>query len=143
MPGERWHKEELEALKWILDRKEERRVEAFRHGAVWEADKWSWDVVAHKMTRVAARDGWPYYRDYTGKVCYTAYRKRKALMADTGPGSSIPTAQEYEQSTASMVHPSQLLDVSDKEAPPFYYLVAIGLAYTIIICSKLQHKEIE
>ncbi|EKD20620.1 uncharacterized protein L3040_006345 [Drepanopeziza brunnea f. sp. 'multigermtubi'] len=90
MPGERWRKDELEALQWLLNRKEQLRSECRSRGEIWDPESWSWEAIANKMTRTARRDEWPELRKYTGKVCYTAYRKRQSLLA-----AIAPVHQEY------------------------------------------------
>ncbi|OWP04947.1 hypothetical protein B2J93_6993 [Marssonina coronariae] len=94
MPGDRWQKQELETLSWLIRRKEQLRYEALTHGQPWYPEKWSWEAIATKMNKVADRDGWEDLRIYTASNCYTMCRNRKSLLM-----SSASTLQEYPQPT--------------------------------------------
>ncbi|KAK2624067.1 hypothetical protein QTJ16_006701 [Diplocarpon rosae] len=92
MPGDRWQKQELETLSWLIRRKEQLRYEALTLGQPWYPEKWSWEAIATKMNKVAARDDWEDLRTYTANNCYTMFRKRQSLLKQ-----SAPNLQEYPQ----------------------------------------------
>ncbi|KAL5320467.1 hypothetical protein ACEPPN_011272 [Leptodophora sp. 'Broadleaf-Isolate-01'] len=81
----RWEDHEVEALTWFVKKREEERSFGRRHA---RARNWTWEVIAAKMNKVAARDKWDSDRVYTAGNCYGAWNTMSTRLPTSRPSIS-------------------------------------------------------
>ncbi|KAH7419771.1 hypothetical protein BKA64DRAFT_752284 [Cadophora sp. MPI-SDFR-AT-0126] len=80
----RWEDHELEALEWFAKKRKEEPSNGRMNG---RNRIWTWDTIANKMNKVAARDGWDSGRVYTGGNCYGAWLTKSTRLPTSRPSN--------------------------------------------------------
>ncbi|KAG4432760.1 hypothetical protein IFR05_011765 [Cadophora sp. M221] len=81
----RWEDHEVDALTWFVKKREEESSFGRRHA---RAKNWTWELIAAKMNKVAARDEWDTDRFYTAGNCYGAWSTMSTRLPTSRPSMS-------------------------------------------------------
>ncbi|KAK0108918.1 hypothetical protein ONS96_002754 [Cadophora gregata f. sp. sojae] len=81
----RWEDYELEALQWFVKKRAGEPPNGRSNG---RNRIWTWDTIAAKMNKMAARDLWDIGRVYTAGNCYGAWLTKSTRLPTSRPSKS-------------------------------------------------------